>query len=100
MAAVAIKGNDGKPIRYASLDGQNLKLQFEYYARNPNEGDYEVIQTVSSEDFASIASKFDLDPVNDILAIVQEISDSGRGEELVDALNNKEIKCEIFTWLS
>jgi hypothetical protein len=100
MAAVTIKGNDGKPIRYASLDGQKLKLQFEYFARNSSEGDYEVIQTVSPEDFASIASKFALDPENDILAIMQEISDSGRGEELVDALNNKEIKCEIFTWLS
>jgi hypothetical protein len=41
-----------------------------------------------------------LDPTSEILAIVQQISDAGRGEELVDALNSKEIKCEIFTWLS
>ena len=47
MAQIKIKGKNGKSVRYASLDGQNLKLQFEYYARDDNEGDYEVIQTVS-----------------------------------------------------
>ncbi len=100
MAEIKVRGADGKPVRYASLAGQNLKLQFEYYARHDNEGDYEVIQTVAPEEFAAIANKFGLDPTIDILAIVQQISDTGRGEELVDALNSKEIKCEIFTWSS
>jgi hypothetical protein len=100
MAEIKVRGADGKPVRYASLDGQNLKLQFEYYARHDNEGDYEVIQTVAPEEFAAIANKFGLDPTSDILAIVQQISDAGRGEEFVDALNSKEIKCEIFTWSS
>lgn len=100
MAQIAIKGEDGSPIRYAYLDGDTLKLQFEYFARDADEGDYEVIQTVSSEDFASISVKFGLDPRISILAIIQQISDLGRGEEFVDALNNKEIKCEIFTWVS
>jgi hypothetical protein len=27
MAQIKIKGKNGKPVRYASLDGQNLKLQ-------------------------------------------------------------------------
>lgn len=77
-----------------------LKLQLEHYARHDNEGDYEVIQTVAPEEFAAIANKFGLDPTSDILAIVQQISDAGRGEEFVDALNSKEIKCEIWTWSS
>jgi hypothetical protein len=100
MARTSIKGKDGKPICYVTLDGQNLKLQFEYYARHDNEGDYEVIQTVAPEEFAAIANKFGLDPTSDILAIVQQISDDGRGEEFVDALNSKEIKCEIWSWSS
>jgi hypothetical protein len=45
MAEIKVRGEDGKPIRYVTLDGQNLKLQFEYYARHENEGDYELIQT-------------------------------------------------------
>ena len=60
MAEIKVKGADGKPVRYASLDGQNLKLQFEYYARHDNEGDYEVIQTVAPEELAAIANKFGL----------------------------------------
>jgi len=43
---------------------------------------------------------FGLDPTSVIIAIVQQISDAGRGEEFVAALNSKEIKCEIWTWLS
>jgi hypothetical protein len=31
---------------------------------------------------------------------IQQISDAGRGEEFVDALNSKEIKCEIWAWSS
>ena len=100
MAQITIKGGDGQPIRHAHLDGDKLKLQFEYYARDETEGDYEVIQTVSPEDFASIAKKFGLDPGANILDMIEQISDSGRGEEFVDALNNKEIKCELFTWVS
>jgi hypothetical protein len=98
MSQISIKGEDGKPVRFAYLDGDNLRLQFEYYARDADEGDYEVIQTVLAEDFASIAIKFGLDPKQNILEILQQISDSLRGQELVDALDSKEIKCEIFTW--
>ena len=98
MSQISIKGEDGKPVRYAYLDGDNLRLQFEYYSRDADEGDYEVIQTVIAEDFASIAIKFGLDPKQNILEILQQISDSRRGQELVDALDSKEIKCEVFTW--
>jgi hypothetical protein len=98
MSQISIKGEDGKPVRFAYLDGDNLRLQFEYYARDADEGDYEVIQTVLAEDFASIAIQFGLDPKQNILEILQQISDSLRGQELVDALDSKEIKCEVFTW--
>jgi hypothetical protein len=98
MSQISIKGEDGKPVRFAYLDGDNLRLQFEYYARDADEGDYEVIQTVLAEDFASIAIQFGLDPKQNILEILQQISDSRRGQELVDALDSEEIKCEIFTW--
>ncbi len=100
MAQIPIIGADGKPVRYAYLDDGNLKFQFEYYERTEGEGDYEIIHTVDPQDFASIATKFGLDPSIDILSIVQQISDAGRGEELKDALNSKEIKNDLWTWLS
>jgi hypothetical protein len=100
MAQISILGKDGNPVRYASLDKGNLRLEFEYYARTESEGDYQVIQTVAPENFALIATLFGLDPDSDILTIIQHISDSRRGEELRDALNDKKIPCELFTWLS
>ena len=100
MAEISIIGKDGNPVRYASLDGENLKFQFEYFARGEGGGDYEVIQTVAPEEFPNIARIFDLDANLDVLSLVQQISDLGRGEELKDALNSKKIKCELFTWAS
>jgi hypothetical protein len=98
MAQVSILGSDGKAILYASLNGEDLQFQFEYYSRGPEEGDYEFIHTVKAEDFSAIARKFELDLDKEILTLVQEISDCGRGEELKEALTNKEIKNELWTW--
>ena len=100
MAQIPIVGADGKPVRYAYLSDGNLKFEIEYYERTEGEGDYEIIQTVNPQDFASSATKFGLDPSIDILSIIQQISDAGRGEELRDALNSKEIKNDLWTWLS
>ena len=100
MTQIPIIGTDGKPIRYAYLENENLKFEFEYYERTECEGYYEIIHTVAPQYFASIATKFGLDPSLDILTMIQQISDAGKGEELKDALNSKEIKNEIWTWLS
>ena len=100
MTQVSILGPNHKPILYASLEGEDLRFQFEYYSRGANEGDYEFIHTVLPEDFHSITTKFGLDPQKDILGQIQEISDLGRGAELHGALTEKEIKNELWTWSS
>ncbi len=100
MTQIPIIGSDGKPVRYAYLENEDLKFVFEYYERTEGEGDYEIIHTVAPSDFPSIALRFDLNPSLGILTIIQQISDAGKGEELKDALNTKEIENEIWTWLS
>jgi len=100
MKQISLLGKDGDPIRYVGLEGENLKFEFEWFARTEDEGDYEVIQTVAPAEFPAIAARFGIDPTTDPLSMVQQISDMGRGEELKDALNSKEIYCEIFTWRS
>lgn len=100
MEQIPIIGPNGKPILYAYLDGEDLRFQFEYYGRNENEGDYEVIRTVEPAEFSAIALKFGLDPKNEILANVQKITDLGLGPKLEKALAKKEIKNELFTWMS
>jgi hypothetical protein len=100
MRKVSILGSDGQPILYASLEGEDLRFQFEYYSRSADEGDYEFIHTVLPEDFSSISTKFGLNSEKNILDQIQEISDLGKGVELHDSLTEKEIKNEIWTWLS
>jgi hypothetical protein len=100
MVQIPIIGSEGKPILYAYLDGENLKFEFEYFGRDAYEGDYEFIHTVAPEDFESLATKFGLELVGGILAIVRQISDLGQGQALKRALTDKEIKNDLWTWLS
>ena len=101
MSQISIIGDEGKPVLYASLnlDGK-LFFEFELYARNENEGDYEFHHTVEPAEFPQIANRFGLNPKDPILIVVQQITDTGRGQELERALTNNEIKNELWTWLS
>ena len=101
MSQISIIVDEGKPVLYASLklDGK-LFFEFELYGRNINEGDYEFNHTVDPEEFPGIASRFGLNPQDQILLIVQQITDMGRGQELERALTKQEIKNELWTWLN
>jgi len=101
MTNITIVGDDGNPILYASLTSEGkLRLQFEYFARDDNEGDYEFNHTVEPEEFSKIAPRFGLDPAAPILETLDQISASGRGQEFQDLLTNKEIPNEFWSWLS
>ena len=101
MAQISIIGIEGKPVLYASLTSEGkLFFEFELYARNENEGDYEFNHTVEPDEFPKIATMFGLNPNEPILSIVQQITNTGRGQELERALTNNEIKNELWTWLS
>lgn len=100
MAQIPIVGSEGKPILYAYLDDKGLHFQFEYYGDGENSMDYEFIHTLAPTNYASIARRFELDPAAQILTIIQQITDMGRGEELKAALTDKEITNEFFSWTS
>ena len=94
-------GDDGNPILYASITSEDkLHLQFEYFAHDENEGDYEFNHTVGPEEFAKIAQRFGLDPAKPILENLNQISAIGRGQEFQDLLTNKEIPNDFWSWLS
>jgi hypothetical protein len=98
MSSISITGNDGEVILYASMHGEHLRFEFEYYARDDSETDYEFIHTVFPVNFPSIAEHFSLDPTVHVLATIQEIQDKGLGQELKDALTVQEIVNELFVW--
>jgi hypothetical protein len=101
MSNITIVGDDGNPILYASLTSEGkLRLQFEYFARDENEGDYEFNHTVEPGEFPKIVHRFGLDPATPILENLKQISAIGRGQEFQDLLTNKEIQNEFWSWLS
>ena len=101
MTQISIIGVEGKPILYASLTSEgDLFFEFEYYGRDANEGDYEFNHTVKPDQFSAIAEIFALKPNESILKIIQQITDTGRGQELERALTKNVIKNELWTWLN
>jgi hypothetical protein len=101
MSYITIVGDDGSPILYASLTSEGkLRLQFEYFARDDNEGDYEFNHTVEPEEFPMISERFGLDPATPILENLKQISAIGRGQEFQDLLTHKEIPNEFWSWLN
>ena len=100
MAQILIIGDEGKPVLYASLTSEGkLFFTFELYARNDSEGDYEFNHTVEPEEFGFIVAMFNLNPKDPILTTIQNITDTGRGEELERALTKNKIKNTLWTWL-
>jgi len=101
MTQISIIGVEGKSVLYASLTSEGkLFFEFELYARNENEGDYEFHHTVGPSEFPKIAERFGLNVKDQILTVIQQITDLGRGQELERALTNNEIKNDLWTWLS
>ncbi len=101
MSQITIVGDDGNPILYASMTSEDkLLLQFEYFARDDIEGDYEFNHTVEPKEFSKISERFSLDPTTPILENLKQISATGRGQEFQDLLTNKEIPNEFWSWLS
>ena len=101
MSYITIVGDEGNPILYASMTSEGkLRLQFEYFARDDNEGDYEFNHTVEPEEFPKIFERFGLDPATPILENLNQISEIGRGQEFQDLLTHKEIVNEFWSWLN
>jgi hypothetical protein len=101
VSYITIVGDDSNPILYASVTSEGkLRLQFEYFARDDNEGDYEFNHTVGPEEFPKIAQRFGLDPTTPILENLTQVSVIGRGQEFQDLLTHQKIPNEFWSWIS
>jgi|APCry1669189534_1035231.scaffolds.fasta_scaffold14560_1 hypothetical protein len=97
MAQIPINGKDGKPILYAYIQFESLRLEYEVYGHGPDQRDQETIYSVEPEEYEVIAKKYG-GSARDILAIMKHISDSGRGEEFKEDLASGAIKRDKFVW--
>ncbi len=101
MAQISTIGMHGEPVLYADLTSNGeLLFEYEYYRNEQFDFDYEFKHTVDSIEFPLIAGRFGLPLDLPILTIIQQITDGGRGQELESALTLKEIKNELWTWVS
>jgi hypothetical protein len=98
---VTINGNDGSPILYCAInkDG-NLETSFEYYGRSSGEPDLEVINTIWPTQYELIKSMFSIPFETEILDCMQIISQNRHGEDFKQAIREKVIKAEHFSWMS
>ena len=97
MAQIPINGKDGKPILYAYIQDEELRLEYEVYGHGPDRRDQETIYSVKPSEYESIAGEYG-GSATDILAIMEHISVSGRGEEFSKALDSGVIKRDKFVW--
>jgi hypothetical protein len=97
MAQIPINGKDGKPILYAYIQFETLRLEYEVYGHGPDQRDQETIYSVKSTEYEAIVLKYG-GSATDILAVMEHISVSGRGDEFKEDLASGAIQRDKFIW--
>jgi hypothetical protein len=101
LTQISVIGTNSEPVLYADITSEGkLVFEFEFYRNEQFDFDYEFKHTVDQEEFPFIAARFGLRQDQPILSLIQQITDSGRGQELERALTLNEIKNELWTWVS
>ena len=101
LTQISVIGTNSEPVLYADITYEGkLVFEFEFYRNEQFDFDYEFKHTVDQEEFPFIAARFGLRQDQPILSLIQQITDSGRGQELERALTLNEIKNELWTWVS
>ena len=97
--AITIRNAAGKLIWYATVHNDSIKLEIESYGKGPNDPDIESHESIPDSEFPKIRKQYGYQPDYPIAKILQELSDSGRGEEFKEwAESNLEIKSDFVWW--
>ena len=96
---VTIRSASGTPIWHATVQHDSIKLEIESYGKGPNAPDIESHESIPDSEFSKIREHYGYQPDYPIAKILQELSDSGRGEEFKDwTESNLEIKADFVWW--
>lgn len=96
---VTINGKDGKPLWYADVTEESIHLEYEIYGSG-GQPDLESNNKIPSSEFFKIRERFNFDQDTPMSTVLIKISESGRGDEFQQMLDNKEIKVDSFVWWS
>jgi len=95
-----IRDASGVPIYYWHVIASGIRFEFEYFAE-PNtifDEDLEVKFTMPASEFTKIYKKFGIDPKVPMPELIQYLSDTGKGEELVEELLGNIEQTDRFSW--
>ena len=97
---ITIRNSEGTPIWYATINDDSIKLEFESYGRGHEDPDIESHVSIPGSEFEKIRENFGYEEYYPLARILQELTDTGRGEEFKDwAESNLALKTD-FVWFS
>ena len=102
MSQSELLDDEGEVIYYWDVTDVGVHFEIETYGIPGSEFsmDTEVQFTVPESEFVKIYELFKLDPADGIASAIQEISDTGRGLELWDALEHEIKVIDKSVWMS
>lgn len=96
---VIIKNALGVPIWYATVHKNSIKFDFESYGIGPGEPDIESHESVPSSEFMKIRKQYGYHSNFPMEKLLQELSETSRGEEFkVWARSNLRLKSDFVWW--
>jgi hypothetical protein len=96
---LTIRDGNGEPIWFADFSNEKITLEFENYGRGSGP-DIESFQTIAESEFQKIREYFESPKDYPMRWLFEDLSKSGRGEELKTFLKEKiDLKTD-FVWFS
>jgi hypothetical protein len=95
-----IRDANGVPIYYWREIASGINFEFEYFAELDTTftEDLEVKFTMPTSEFIKIYKRFGIDLKVPMPELIQYLSDTGKGEELVDELLENIEQTDRFSW--
>lgn len=100
MTENVLKDSEGRPLYYWNAVDNGIRFEFEYYARDADEGDLEISFTMPRSEYHKVYEKYEIAESVPMEEAIAQISDSGRGAQLQKDLMESIERVDPFSWLS
>ena len=97
-----LRNANGEPLYYWSVNDKGIHFQFEFRPESddPSDADMEVQFIMPHSEYYKVYEQFEIDATTPMENAIAIISDSGRGDQLVEALNEQIEVEDKFLWMN
>lgn len=97
-----LRSASGEILYHWDVNDKGIHFQYEFRPEpdDPIDMDMEVQFIMPHDQYYKVYEQFELDATTPMENAIQMISDSGRGQDLVDALNGSIEVIDKFVWMS